>query len=1039
MTARSTHSAARAVAALASLLALAALTAGIPLALYAISGSPIPRALPSGHQVITTLTSRDNGTLFLAAIRYITWAAWACFTFSVLVEAVSRARGRPAPRLPVIAPVQGIAAALIGAAILSTLPFPHGARPVSQAARPAPVTAAAPPRPGDPVQALTAAMTIRAAPVRTAASGSATGHQQHYQEYEVAEGDNLWDIAEHFTGNGQAWHQIFTLNRGRPQPDGRSLTRPDLILPGWILLIPLPGSHNGTTSHTPAGHRPPQHHPDKSPQPRHQPSRHHTQTPPHRHAPSHQQGRPVGIQLPGGGLAGITLAAAISAALVAWRLHRRRVATARWPSPPRPAEPPVPEVISRLRRAHLDSLAADAAEARGEPWDDEQALEAPAADDDDGLDEFGAPAGPAAWLPGSLYREPATGAAGTGTGTGENHPGRADDPSDGEPEQEKPARWLPAPPPARPLPVGTITFGMRGNTEIPLDTAAGRGLGLTGPGAAGTAGALLASLLASGDPGAGRPAPQVIIPEADAQQLIPGHGTAVIAGVDAGPADGLIITTTLTAALDHIETEITRRLRIRESLATAASLAGRAAPPASRAPAITAALIARPDRPATRRLQAVLEVGTAAGVIGILLGNWETGISCYIDADGIVTSATGADLTGVQTFHLPGRDTVTLLSLLHGASGNVADDRPGIPVPLDSPPAPAAQNRPPAEASTASERRPPGGRHGPPPAPRPPAVPPARADGAEPQRDHNPQARRDPGTTVTAEAPAPARPAPATATRRPVQVRLLGTPGIEAAGREVTTGLRRSSRELLAFLALFPDGASGEKVIAALWPDHTADSARTALQTALRSLRVALRTATGAPGPMFITYGAGRYRIDSNLIDIDLWSFQSALASADQALRARDQAAARDALARAGGCYRGPLAEDASYEWIESYREQIRRQAVDALTRLAGMHEPAESEHALAILDRALAHDPVNEQLHQRIMKIQARLGHADAIHRTLSLLETRLGALGMTPSQDTYAVAAELQRPRPEARAPGTGPSASPPGPARPARERHR
>jgi DNA-binding SARP family transcriptional activator len=240
-----------------------------------------------------------------------------------------------------------------------------------------------------------------------------------------------------------------------------------------------------------------------------------------------------------------------------------------------------------------------------------------------------------------------------------------------------------------------------------------------------------------------------------------------------------------------------------------------------------------------------------------------------------------------------------------------------------------------------------------------------------------------------------------------VQVRLLGTPRIEASGTEVGKGLRRSSRELLTFLALFPDGAPGEKVAAALWPGHPTRSARIALQDALRSLRVALRTATGAARPMFITYGARRYRIDHNLIDIDLWRFHTALTDANQALRNHDPAAAREALTRAVGCYQGPLAQDAPYEWIEPYREEVRRQAVDAWTRLAAMHAPSESEQALTFLDQALTHDPYNEQLYQRIMTIQGRLGRMDAVHRTVRLLETRLNDLDTTPSQDTYNLAA--------------------------------
>jgi hypothetical protein len=136
-TRRSSGAAARAVTGLASLLALAALIAGLPAALYAVGGSPIPHAIPTWHQVTTTLGRPDHGTLLLAAIRWVSWLAWAAFTTSALVEVFAQVRGRAAPRLPVISPVQGFAAALVGTAILGLLPAPHLLRP-----------APAPPRPG---------------------------------------------------------------------------------------------------------------------------------------------------------------------------------------------------------------------------------------------------------------------------------------------------------------------------------------------------------------------------------------------------------------------------------------------------------------------------------------------------------------------------------------------------------------------------------------------------------------------------------------------------------------------------------------------------------------------------------------------------------------------------------------------------------------------------------------------------------------------------------------------------------------------------
>ncbi len=1041
MTIRRARRAARA-AGLVSLLTLAVLIAGLPAALYAVGGSPIPHAIPTWHQVTVTLDRPDHGALLLAAIRWISWLAWAAFTISALVEVFSQIRGRVAPRLPVISPLQGFAAALIGTAILGLLPSPHLLRPALPLNRPASAVATAPPHPGQPAWA---ALTAASGPLQVSAWTGSTASPSatlHRETYTVVEGDNLWDIASRHLGDGERWHEIYALNRGRPQPGGGTLADPNLIYPGWVLFLPPHPAQPTAPTHQPhpaPERQPPAHHRGATGSPRpsqnsHQPAlpHHEVHSPRQANPPSSQPGRqerPVGIHLPDGGLVGITLAAAVSAALVAWRLHRRRVATARWPIPPGPSEPPIPEVVARLRRAHVQSAAADAAESRGEPWPDDEPVPLDTGghaetDDDDGLDEFGAPVGRAAWLPTAVPNASAARFLGE-TDEPDRSPRSADHDDHGWPAQslqhDTAVGPRPAPPPARPLPAGTVAFGMRGNAEIPLDAVARRGLGLRGQGAPGTARALLIGLLAARGPGWSEL--QVVIPQADAQQLIP-EGAAT-------GSPNLIITDTLTGALNHVEAEITHQLRIQETR-NIGSPGESAAPLTGQEHTISVALIARPDHASTRRLQAVLEAGESVGVIAILLGPWDTGVTCSISTDGVVAAASRADLLGLQTFHLPCRDTATLLNLLKGAHGHVADDRPGAPVPL-SPASPelggnsatraVGGHEPPVPPSRVGTG--PGVQTAPARGPQP-ASPPAADSRAPDQGGSQPQ----PGTgtiagshglaaTETAQPqtllPAPVITAPGIppATARLVQVRLLGTPRIEAVGTEVTKGLRRSSRELLAFLALFPDGAAGEKVAAALWPDHAVGSARTALQDALRSLRVALRTTTGARGPMFVTYGAGRYRIDHNLIDVDLWRFHAALADADRALRNDDPAAAREALTHAVGCYQGPLAEDASYEWIEPYREEIRRQAVDAWTRLAGMNEPAESQQALALLDRALTHDPFNEQLYQRIMAVQARLGRVDAVGRTLRLLEARLADLDTTPSQDTYDLVADLQRPR--------------------------
>jgi hypothetical protein len=53
--------------------------------------------------------------------------------------------------------------------------------------------------------------------------------QQRY--YTVKRGDNLWNIAKAYYGNGAQYVRIFNANRNR-------ISNPNLIQPGWVLLIP---------------------------------------------------------------------------------------------------------------------------------------------------------------------------------------------------------------------------------------------------------------------------------------------------------------------------------------------------------------------------------------------------------------------------------------------------------------------------------------------------------------------------------------------------------------------------------------------------------------------------------------------------------------------------------------------------------------------------------------------------------------------------------------------------------------------------------
>ena len=73
-------------------LALLALVIGLPATLLALGGTPIPSQVPTWDQVKSALLSPDDGTLALAAIKIIGWAAWLLLSVAIVAELAARAR-----------------------------------------------------------------------------------------------------------------------------------------------------------------------------------------------------------------------------------------------------------------------------------------------------------------------------------------------------------------------------------------------------------------------------------------------------------------------------------------------------------------------------------------------------------------------------------------------------------------------------------------------------------------------------------------------------------------------------------------------------------------------------------------------------------------------------------------------------------------------------------------------------------------------------------------------------------------------------------
>ena len=229
------RSAADILAGIVAVVALLALTVGVPFGLVTIFGLPIPHGMPS----MSALTHRLDAQSVLKVLMVVVWLAWLqllCCVFAEVRAAVRNA-GMPA-RVPLAGGTQAVVHRLVTAALVlftATVALSpaitHHASP-----RPQPVAAAA--LPG-------AEGTGRQAGPQAAELAISRDYSQpSVQKMYVVKPpvgryhESLWEIAENHLGDGRRYPEIYALNKDHVQPDGSRLTIASLIRPGWVLHMP---------------------------------------------------------------------------------------------------------------------------------------------------------------------------------------------------------------------------------------------------------------------------------------------------------------------------------------------------------------------------------------------------------------------------------------------------------------------------------------------------------------------------------------------------------------------------------------------------------------------------------------------------------------------------------------------------------------------------------------------------------------------------------------------------------------------------------
>jgi DNA-binding SARP family transcriptional activator len=239
-----------------------------------------------------------------------------------------------------------------------------------------------------------------------------------------------------------------------------------------------------------------------------------------------------------------------------------------------------------------------------------------------------------------------------------------------------------------------------------------------------------------------------------------------------------------------------------------------------------------------------------------------------------------------------------------------------------------------------------------------------------------------------------------------LEVRLLGS--IEAArgGAPIALGGPKP-RALLAVLALEPRRVvSVDRLVEALWPGDTPDTAGHAVQVYISQLRKAL-------GPVIATRGPG-YELELDPERIDLHRFARLAQEGRVALGVDDAAAAEAALRGALALWRGPALADFLYEpfaqteiaRLEELRTVVLEERIDADLAL-GRHAELVSE-----LEALVQAQSLRERPRAQLMLALYRSGRqADALAAYRTARETLVEELGIDPGPELRELEAAILR----------------------------
>lgn len=971
----------RLLAAFAAGFALLALLVGVPVFLALTVGLPFLHGGPSWSQIGTVLST--NGLpdyVLIGLLSLASWLIWTDFAISALLEVVAAARRHSAPRPPVVRLLQPLAAYLVATILLAFVvsgrsgssagthqlntPFvasrPRLTQLISTMALASPHDPSTAAEPDQPVAPSAAAELAASSPTSTV-------------PYVVRRGDNLWSVAGSQLGDSTRWTEIWQLNQGRPEPGGRILDDPRLLLPGWTIELPAPAQTPPELSPSEEAQTPAPAPPTSSyqvlggdslwtiagsklgdssrwteiwtlNQGRSEPNGHTFSNPQFLlpgwtlDLPTEQSGLPV----PQG-------AAAASPPPTA-APPPAAIAPAASSSPPRPAEtPPDPPLVSSAINPGLGDVVANPTTQGPAPTGHPR----PLAGQPRPVEASEQPASPSrvnlplGGVVGVTFATAVAGLVGASRlyARRRQRPGdisaverinrlttptirallRADRARHATSDEEPPT----PPPPPDSVPIGTLILGDLNGHPVMRDLSAVSGIGFVGPGADDVARAVAVSFLAHA-------------PAARTRLLLTDASAQLLPGVAAVP--GVIVVPAVEEALTRFELEVVRRSQLFDAHQAPDFDAFIDMDPGEDLPAMV--MVTALPAQHHRRVDAVVGLGRRLGLALVVLGSSPSGETVVVTTDGKVTAESVGGvldpLVGGNLDRIGLQEAADVLAYV--AAGR------GVPLPDDGRPAPRLQDL---------------------------------------EEELAPLARQPSET-------------------RPVQINVMGPLEVRVRGEPVRWA-RRKAGELLALLVIHRNGADRDWLAEQLWPEMSIERAHQSFYTTVGHCRQVLRAATGLDVEKFVLASETQYQLDCRLVDVDLWRFEAAKqearsASSDEQRRwVLEQAAA--------ACGHDELLAGEAYEGIEGIRERIRAQAVEALCQLADMRRRAgELETAADAYEQALCHDQFSEELYRRMIATNIELRRPDAALRWGRILEAHLAELDEEPSEETVELLRQVR-----------------------------